>query len=92
MCIPDTHPLIVLSFHERIYILTKDLKQLMADLEATDDELAVIQRYKDALAAKGEVCCDPWSDSNPVILTYFEVCARIGRARKSGESGQRGRT
>ena len=36
-------------------MFTKDLKQLTADLEATDDKSAVIQRYKDALAVKSEV-------------------------------------
>ena len=64
----------------------------MTDLEATDDELAVIQRYKDALAVKGEVSCELWSDSGPVVLTYLEVCVGVDRARKSGESGQSGLT
>ena len=70
-------------------MFTKDLKQLTADLEATDDKSAVIQRYKGALAVKSEVHCELWSDSGPVVLIYLEVCAGVGTARKSGEGGQR---
>ena len=40
------------------YVFTKDLKQLAVDLEATNDEAAVVQRYKDVLVAKGEVRCE----------------------------------
>jgi len=35
----------------------RDLEQLAADLEATDDEAAVVQQYEDALSAKAEVRC-----------------------------------
>ena len=70
-------------------MFTKDLKQLTEDLEATDDESAVIQQYKEALAMKGEVRYEFWSYSGPVVLTYLEVCTEVGMARKNGESGQR---
>ena len=56
MCISNTRP-IVPPLHKRTYMFIKDLKHLTADLETTDNELAVIQRYKNALAVKGEVRC-----------------------------------
>jgi len=69
-----------------MYVFTKDLKQLRADLRATDDKAAVVQRYEDALVAKGQV---------GVILVGFlflsysrpEVRASVRRAGEKRESG-----
>lgn len=49
-------PFLVPPLPRRLHVFTKDLKQFRADLETTDDEAAVIQRHRDARAAKGEVC------------------------------------
>jgi len=53
--------LLVPPLSKRLYVFTKDLKRLKADLMATEDEAAVIQRYKDALVMRSEVCREFWS-------------------------------
>ena len=70
------------------HVFTKDLDQLAADLKATDDQAAVIQRYKDALAVKREVRCGFQSDLNFFVFTYPEVWASAGKDGRSRESGQ----
>jgi len=53
----DVHPLLVLPLPNQIHMFTKDLNQLAADLEASDDQAAVVQRYKDEFAVKVKVRC-----------------------------------
>ena len=65
------------SLPKTVYVFTKDLGRLIADLEVTDDEATVIQRYRDALAAKGEVRCNFRSHFYSVAPTYPEVWAGI---------------
>ena len=53
-----TPPLVSLSpLPKQMYVFTKDLEQLAADLRTVDDKAAVVQRYEDALAAKSQVRC-----------------------------------
>ena len=52
--IPDPSLLSVRP-RQQMYVFTKDLKQLTADLEVTGDKAAVVKRYKDALVGKAEV-------------------------------------
>ena len=47
---------------KKMYVFTRDLQRLIADLRTTGDEMAVIQRYGDALVSKYEVCRESWSD------------------------------
>lgn len=47
--------LLVPPFTKKIHVFTKDLERLIADLEATADKAAVIERYSVALAAKNKV-------------------------------------
>lgn len=61
-------------------MFTKDLKQLTADLEATDDKLAVVRRYGDALLAKVEVRYEFWSDLVPLcscISKFSRMLVRL---------------
>ena len=67
----------------------KDLEQLKADLKATNDEAAVVQRYANALAAKLDVRCDSPLDPGFVVLTHLEGCPGVREARKNGEGGQK---
>ena len=46
-----------ICIRRRVYVFTKDLNQLTADLKAADDKAAVIKRYKDALVVKNKVRC-----------------------------------
>ena len=55
--ISNAHSLLVLPLSKQFYVFTKDLTQLIADLKAADDRLAVVRRYEDALVAKVEVRC-----------------------------------
>ena len=73
-----------------MYVFTKDLKRLIADLRATGDEVAVIQRYGDALVSKCEVCCKSWSDFGEDLLMYLKVCQSVRKAGKNEAGGQRG--
>ena len=84
---PNSHLLLVPPFPKLTYVFTKDLKQLIADLGATDDKLAVVQRYEGALAARFEVSCNFRSGFGSVVFTCFEVCANVGKAGKDGEIG-----
>lgn len=70
-------------------MFTKELKQLIADLEGTDDKSAVTQRYDDALVAKSEVRNEFRSDFGSTVFTYLEVCTGVGSTGESGEGGQR---
>lgn len=74
-----------------MYVFTKDVKQLTADLDAIGDKEAVIQRYRNADIAKGEVRCESLLGLCPAVLTCLNVCARDesdGRNRKSGEGNR----
>jgi len=73
-------------------MFTKDLEQLVADLEASDDKLAVVQRYGCEIIAKHEVRREFWSDLGPAALTYLKVCIRHGKAGRKRESRQSSRT
>lgn len=67
-------------------VFTKDLKQLAADLEATNDGAAVVQRYKDTLVAKGEVCCEFWSFlvlSCSHVSKFTHLMERLERIEKA---------
>ena len=70
-------PLLVRPLSKRLlYVFTKGLRQLVADLESTDDQPVVIQQYKDALVAKGKVCYEFWSDFGSAALTYRSLRGR----------------
>lgn len=73
-------------------VFTKDLKQLIADLETTDDEAAVIRRYADTFIAKDKVRREFSSDFEPAVLTCLKVCTGVGKVREKRESGQRSHT
>ena len=38
-----------------MYVFVKDLERLVADLESTNDEAAVVRRYEHALVVRGQV-------------------------------------
>lgn len=61
-------PLPVPPLPKRFYVFTKDLDQLRADLEATDDKAAVIQRYSDAVVAKSKVFCKSYRVLVSIVL------------------------
>jgi len=50
----DVHQLLVLPPNQ-VHMFTKDLKQLVADLEASDDQAAVVRRYKDRFSVNSKV-------------------------------------
>jgi len=76
----------VSSLPKGMYVFTKDIKQLTADLEAADDQEAVILRYSNALVAKNEVRCESWSDFGFAVLTRLKVCTSVREPGKIGES------
>ena len=67
-------------------MFTKDLEQLVADLEAGDDKAAVVQRYNGAMFVKRQVRREFWSDLGPAALTCLEVCVRVRKAGRKRES------
>lgn len=74
-----------------MYVFTRDLKRLMADLRATGDEVAVVERYKDALVSRCEVCCESWLGFSENPLTYLKVCQSVREAGKNEAGGQSSR-
>ena len=68
----SAHPALVSPHPEQVHVFTKDLKQLIADLQATDDKAAMTQRYKDALVAKRQVRREFSSCLGSVVLKYLE--------------------
>jgi len=79
-------------FPNGMQVFTKDLEQLVADLEAGDDKAAVVQRYRSALVVKHQVCCKFWSGLGPATLTYPKVYARVRTPGRDGGGGQKSRT
>ena len=77
---------------KKMYVFTRDLQRLIADLRATGDEVAVIQRYGDALDSKCEVCRDSLSYFGVDLLMYLQVFKSVGKAGKNEAGGQSGRT
>jgi len=90
-CLTSLTRLLVPPHPKRMYVFTRDLKRLIADLRATGDEAAVIQRYGDALVSKCEVRSKSWSDFCENLLMYLKVCQRVRKAGKNEAGGQRGR-
>ena len=87
--IPNAHPSLVPPLPRRgLYVFTKGLKKLTADLEAVDDESAVVQRYEDALVAKQEVRYDLLSDLGP-SCSYISKFARLLETLEKKEKGDR---
>jgi len=84
--IPGTHPITSSATFERLYVFTKDLNQLKADLMRTDDEAAVNQRYKGVLFAKSEVHHEFSSVFGFRRTQYFGVCENVTKAENNGEA------
>lgn len=85
-------PPLVLPHPRNAHVFTKDLEKLTADLEATCDEAAVVQRYKNTLVVKGKVCCESWLGFGSVMLTPLQVCTSVRIAGENGDNGGRTKT
>jgi len=70
-----------------MYVFTKDLERLAADLESTDDEAAVVRRYEHALVAKGQVCRGPPPDLVLSCSRTLEFARALERLEKQGKIG-----
>ena len=90
-CLTTLTRLLVPPLSKRMYVFGRDLKRLITDLRATDDEVAVIRRYGDELVSKSEVCCEPWTDFGEHLLTFLKGCQKFREAGKNETGGQRGR-
>ena len=89
---PTLTPLLVPPLPRRLHVFTKDLEELVADLEACDDKAAVVRRYNGALFVKRQVRREVWSDLGPAALTYPKVCVRVRKAGRKRESRQSSNT
>jgi len=74
-----------------MYVFTRDLERLIADLRATGDEVAVIRRYKDALVSRCEVCWELRSGFVEDLLMYPKACQSVRKTGKNEASRQRDR-
>jgi hypothetical protein len=90
--IPNADPVPVPPSTKKIHVFTKDLERLIADLGATADKAAVIERYSVALAAKNKVRYELESGSGSIVLTYPKARASVRKAGENREGRQRGRT
>jgi len=77
--------LLVPSLPKGKYVFTKDIKQLTADLEAADDQEAVILRYSNALIAKNEVRCE----SGQILVSPYSCISKFAQALGSLERSEK---
>jgi len=70
-----------------MHVFTQDLKRLKADLEVADDEAAVVQRYKDGLAAKVKVRCKLDQILVPLCLHISKFAQVLERLDEVGGVG-----